>query len=99
MLKKLPSALTVACILASTSGCATSFQEDPQVAQRAELERHIAAALLAEDQGVICENVQPVGTRIERRQCTTAEQREEMHKTGKQFVERIQNGSLIGNVQ
>lgn len=76
----------------------TAVEPSPQVAKRIELEKAMAAALNAEDLGIICRDTSQVGTRIERRQCTTAEQREEMHQSGKRFVERIQTNALIGNV-
>lgn len=85
------------CASLGLTACAT-VEPNPQIAKRMELERAMAAALNAEDLGIVCRDTPQVGTRIERRQCTTAEQREEMHQSGKRFVERIQTNALIGNV-
>ncbi|MFK7915830.1 MAG: hypothetical protein AB8B93_18080 [Pseudomonadales bacterium] len=86
----------MAVMLLGISAC-TTVETDPQIAKRMELERAMAAALNAEDLGIICRDTSQVGTRIERRQCTTADQRKEMHEDGKAFVERIQTNALIGN--
>lgn len=87
-----------ALLIFGASAC-TSSQTQTELNKRALLEQQLQAALLAEDLGIVCDDVQPVGSRIERRVCTTAEQRELDHVRGKRFVERIQTNSLIGNIQ
>lgn len=81
-------ALFVTALLVLQPGCAAKPEADPSTV--ATQDEAIKAALAAQDEGIVCEHIVRVGSRIARKVCTTAAQRQAQEEKGRKYVEHVQ---------